>query len=287
MRRLSSPITQLQNHYTVVVVGSGYGGGIAASRLARAGQTVCVLERGREFQPGEYPDTLAEMTREAQLDTPQAHIGTRTGLYDFRFNDDINVFLGCGLGGTSLVNANVSLPPERRVLEDPRWPQALRDDIDTRLAEGFRRATDMLKPLPYPADRPTLPKQDALERSSTEFGGHFSRPPINVTFQDGVNHVGVEQHTCVLCGDCVSGCNHGAKNTVLMNYLPDARNGDVPFAAEVGESGRLLCTPILSSDVATFLRGAGRDELMKRVGQRGHLAKPAHATKRLFCLEDR
>ena len=70
MRRLSSPITQLQNHYTVVVVGSGYGGGIAASRLARAGQTVCVLERGREFQPGEYPDTLAEMTREAQLDTP-------------------------------------------------------------------------------------------------------------------------------------------------------------------------------------------------------------------------
>ena len=65
------------------------------------------------------------------------------------------------------------------------------------------------------------------------------------------------------------------------------RKGDVPFAAEVGESGRLLCTPILSSDVATFLRGAGRDELMKRVGQRGHLAKPAHATKLLFCLEDR
>ena len=66
-----------------------------------------------------------------------------------------------------------------------------------------------------------------------------------------------------------------------------AGRGDVPFAAEVGESGRLLCTPILSSDVATFLRGAGRDELMKRVGQRGHLAKPAHATKLLFCLEDR
>ena len=63
--------------------------------------------------------------------------------------------------------------------------------------------------------------------------------------------------------------------------------GDVPFAAEVGESGRLLCTPIRSSDVATFLRGAGRDELMKRVGQRGHLAKPAHATTLLFCLEDR
>ncbi len=233
MPRLSSPIEQLKNHYTVVVVGSGYGGGIAASRLARAGQQVCVLERGRERQPGEYPDTLPEMAREGQVDTPQAHIGSRTGLYDFRVNDDINVFLGCGLGGGSLVNANVSLPPERRVLEDARWPQALRDDIDTQLAAGFRRATDMLKPLPYPADSPTLPKLEALERSSAEFGGHFSRPPLNVTFKDGVNHVGVEQRACVLCGDCVSGCNHGAKNTILMNYLPDARNHGAEIYCEV------------------------------------------------------
>ena len=93
---------------------------------------------------------------------------------------------------------------------------------------------------------------------------------------------------------------HGTADTVIAydggsfrggDRHPSAREdveaGDVPFAAEVGESGRLLCTPILSSDVATFLRGAGRDELMKRVGQRGHLAKPAHATKLLFCLEDR
>ena len=73
----------------------------------------------------------------------------------------------------------------------------------------------------------------------------------------------------------------------LLSKMEGPAAGDVPFAAEVGESGRLLCTPILSSDVATFLRGAGRDELMKRVGQRGHLAKPAHATTLLFCLEDR
>ncbi len=233
MPRLSSPIEQLKNHYTVVVVGSGYGGGIAASRLARAGQQVCVLERGRERQPGEYPDTLAEMAREGQIDTPQAHIGSRTGLYDFRVNDDINVFLGCGLGGGSLVNANVSLPPERRVLEDVRWPEALRADIDTTLADGFRRAANMLKPIPYPSDSPTLPKLEALERSSAEFGGHFSRPPINVTFKDGINHVGVQQHACVLCGDCVSGCNHGAKNTILMNYLPDARNHGAEIYCEV------------------------------------------------------
>ena len=116
MPRLSSLIEDLKTHYPVVIIGSGYGGAITASRLARAGQQVCVLERGREFQPGEYPDTLPEILAEAQVDTPNAFLGSRTGLYDMRVNDDINVFCGCGLGGTSLVNANVSLPAEPRVI---------------------------------------------------------------------------------------------------------------------------------------------------------------------------
>ena len=55
-------------------------------------------------------------------------------------------------------------------------------------------------------------------------GEKFYRLPINVTFQGGVNHVGVMQNACTLCGDCVAGCNYSAKNTTLMNYLPDAHN---------------------------------------------------------------
>ncbi len=115
MIRLSSPIQLMKDHYDVVVVGSGYGGGIAASRLSRAGRKVCLLERGRELHPGEYPDELHELTEEFQVTSPLGHDGPPTGLYDLRIHKDMSVFLGCGLGGTSLVNANVALRAEERV----------------------------------------------------------------------------------------------------------------------------------------------------------------------------
>ena len=224
VERLASPLRNLRVHYTVVVVGSGYGGAIAASRMARAGQSVCLLERGKELVPGEYPDTPAEAVRQMQTDWPGGRQGSRTGLFDLRVNPDINVLVGCGLGGTSLINANVALRAERRVFEDVCWPRALRDDVETRLTDGYRRAEAMLRPTPYPADAPQLAKLAALERAAAGVGGDFYRPPINVTFKDGRNHVGVEQRACVLCGDCVSGCNHGAKNT-RPHELPAGREG--------------------------------------------------------------
>jgi cholesterol oxidase len=235
MSRISSPINQIKDHYAVVIVGSGYGGGISASRLARAGQSVCLLERGKEFQPGEYPDTELETLAELQTDFPHAHEGSRTGLYDFRVNDDVNVFLGCGLGGTSLVNANVVLRAEPRVFDDPCWPQAVRDDLNTLVEDGYRHALEMLRPAPLP-ESIKLRKLEALEKSAAELKEKFYRPPLNVTFEEppnGINHVGVEQHACKLCGDCVTGCNYHAKNTVLMNYLPDARNHGAEIYTQV------------------------------------------------------
>lgn len=228
MLRLSSPVSQIKDHYTVVVAGSGYGGGIAASRLARAGQQVCVLERGREFLPGEYPDTEAEALAEMQAEFPTGHMGSRTALYDFYINSDVNVFVGCGLGGTSLINASVAVKPEQRVFEDARWPAALRSQL-VDLDEGYRRAQEMLRPVPYPPRYPALPKLEALEKSAAALRQSCSRAPIAVNFSEGQNHVGVSQRACMLCGDCITGCNYGAKNTVLFNYLPDARN----FGAEI------------------------------------------------------
>jgi cholesterol oxidase len=221
--RLSSPIDQMRDHYTVVVVGSGYGGGIAASRLARAGQDVCVLERGREFLPGEFPDTQLELLRETQTQTPAGHVGSRTALVDVRLHRDMNVLVGCGLGGTSLINANVAIEAEPAVFDDPVWPQAIRDDLGTRVADGLAHARAMLRPNPYPENGPPLRKLKVLEDSAKAMDAPFFRPPINVTFSDTVSSGGVHQPACTHCGDCVTGCNVGAKNTTQMNYLPDAK----------------------------------------------------------------
>ncbi|MDA1313580.1 MAG: alpha/beta fold hydrolase [Acidobacteria bacterium] len=226
MRRLSSPIEDIKNHYQIVVVGSGYGGSIAASRLARAGQQVCLLERGREIPVGEFPNTQPKVLGELQINLDNHTLGPRNGLYDLTVNKDINVFKGCGLGGTSLVNANVALRADRRVFDDHEaWPAGVLADLNTRVEEGIRRAEEMLKPEPYPSDRlPELKKLTALKKSAEAMGETFLRPPITVNFSDKVNHVGVGQVACTLCGDCLTGCNYGSKNTLAMNYLPDAHN---------------------------------------------------------------
>ena len=231
--RLATPIENIRSRYDAVVVGSGYGASIAASRLARAGQRVCLLERGREFQPGEYPDTTVEALKQFQLDSEHGRVGPATGLFDFHANREIGVFQGCGLGGTSLVNAGVVLPAEQRVWDDPVWPQALRDDAAGGLKDGYDRASAMLRPAPYPQGFPPLEKLAALQAGADELGERFYRPPINVNYADGVNHVGVYQQACRLCGDCVSGCNYAAKNTLIMNYLPDARNHGAEIYTQV------------------------------------------------------
>jgi cholesterol oxidase len=233
MNRLSSSITDMKDHYEVVVIGSGYGGSIAASRMARAGRQVCLLERGKEIQPGDFPDTPIEAINESQVNSKDEYTGSRSDLYSYDVNDDMSVLSGCGLGGTSLINANVAIRPDPRVFEDPSWPQAFRADVKGLLEQGFEHAERMLKPTPYPDDFPPLPKLDALEKSAKFMNEDFYRLNINVTFKSEVNHVGVRQEPCVLCGDCMAGCNHLAKNTTYMNYLPDARNHEAEMFTQV------------------------------------------------------
>jgi len=219
--RLSLPLDRLRERYEVVVVGSGYGGAIAASRLARLGRSVCVLERGRELRPGDYPDTPWRALRQLQVRTPRRRIGSRSALFELHADDEVSVVVGCGLGGTSLINAGVALRPPAWVFDDERWPGELQGHGDA-LAPYFERAERMLGSAPYPEEWPDPVKLTALAVAAEGVSATVERPRINVTFDAGVNAAGIHQEACTLCGDCVSGCNHNAKNTVLVNYLPDA-----------------------------------------------------------------
>ncbi len=235
MTRISSSIDQLKSSYTVVVVGSGYGGGIAASRLARAGQRVCVLERGKEIRPGEYPSTLSEVAAQVQVDSEHEHQGDKTALFDIHMNRDVTALVGCGLGGTSLINANVSLETDPDVFTADHWPAVFREQPEL-MADFYKRARSMLDPTPYPQETRPLNKVAALKVSADAIGARFECPPINVNFVDKVNAFGVYQPACTNCGDCVSGCNYGAKNTTLMNYLPDAHNHGAEIFTEISVS---------------------------------------------------
>jgi cholesterol oxidase len=223
--RLASPTTALQSRYDVVVVGSGYGGGVAACRLARAGKSVCLLERGEERVPGEYPNNAAALLEEVQLDTPAFRAGSPTALFDVRYNEDINVVVGCGLGGTSQINAGICLRPDAAVFASDNWPTELRQGLAT-LGPYLDAAEAMLKPATAPGRYLKSAKTLAMQSAAAALDESIRPVPVLVNFEalpNGLNHVGVEQTPCIGCGDCVSGCNHSAKNTVIMNYLPDAK----------------------------------------------------------------
>ncbi len=219
MSRLARPFETRKARYDVIVVGSGYGGGVAASRLSRAGKGVAVLERGREFLTGEFPSKFPELRGEMQVRGGRVEIGRETALFDVRFGEDMHVLVGCGLGGGSLVNAGVALRPDPRVFADGVWPGQLAQD--GLLDEGFRRARSWLRPSSDPRASEHS-KFKALAKAGQALGADPVAPQIVVSFEDTVNAAGIAQPGCTRCGDCCGGCNVGAKNTVALTYLPDA-----------------------------------------------------------------
>jgi len=232
VKRLARSLDHARARYDVIVVGSGYGGGISAMRLARAGKRVAVVERGREIVTGEFPNRFPDMRHEMRVTGARMSMGSETGLFDVRIGEDMHVLVGRGLGGGSLVNAGVALRPDARVFADPVWPGQIRQDglID----EGYARARRWLRPARDP-QAATLAKYKALEAASAAIGIAPMAPEVVVSFADTVNPAGIPQAACTRCGDCCAGCNVGAKNTIAVTYLPDA----VRHGAELFTHGRV------------------------------------------------
>ena len=123
------------------------------------------------------------------------------------------------------------------MFEDSEWPKALRNDRKDLFKLDRKHFFDMIKPTPYPDDYPPLQKIDRIKESAASLDIEdlpVYKLPLYVTFEDKIkNHVGVPQPRCTACGNCISGCNVGSKNTLNMNYLPDAKAHGAELFTEV------------------------------------------------------
>ena len=207
--------------YGVVVIGSGYGGAIVAARLAQ-GRSLC-LSRARPRVEALGRFQIASMPSSTRSDLPIQPLG----LYDYHINPEVDVFVGSGLGGTSLVNANVVIhPDESSSINLAGQRKSARIVMPACWSGYFATVRQMLQIETYGNDLPTLRKLEAHRQSTQARGTVYANLDVAVNFRryaDQPNHVGVHQRLCTLCGDCVTGCNVRAKNTLYMNYLPLAK----------------------------------------------------------------
>ena len=206
--------------FDVVVIGSGFGGSVAALRLTEKGYKVAVLEAGRRFSDKDFPKTSWRLNR--FLFMPR--LGLR-GIQRIHVLPDVLVLAGAGVGGGSLVYANTLYKPPSSYFEDKQWKHIT--DWDSELSPWYDQASRMLGV----AQNPYLsPSDKAMKQVADQMGvGHtFKLAPLGVYFGDGAavkskdpffGGVGPDRDGCLQCGACMTGCRHNAKNTLPKNYL--------------------------------------------------------------------
>lgn len=225
----------------VLVVGSGYGGAVAAARLAGTvvddpgrgprPAVVWLVERGAEIHPGQFPSRFSELAGHVRfgLQDGQPARGRDEGLFDVRVGPDVALLLGNGLGGGSLINAGVMELPTAEQFGRLAWP---RDITYETLQPFYEMALEMLgaKKMQMPADR--VPRKlavlDEMAARQQPTGpslpkAHRCQVSINLTQSVRGTQAGVKLDPCTMCGDCLTGCNQGAKGSLDTNYLALAR----------------------------------------------------------------
>ncbi len=250
--------------FDVLIVGSGYGGSVAAARLAGTHANgralrVGLLERGREYAPGDFPQALSDLPAFARVNPggARATLGDPSGLFDLRLSADMNVLVGNGLGGGSLINAGVMAQPHATIFANGHWPASIRLPA---LQASYERVHRMIRPQPIPpgqtlsqaqqnaAQAPRRmhpPKTLAMRRLADGNGvsAQYCNPEVAVSFASGIDALGVQHNACIQCGDCFSGCNYGAKRTLDRNYLVKAFQQGAQIFTGVTVSHVSACDP--------------------------------------------
>ena len=208
-----------QFDYDWVVVGSGFGGSVSALRLAEKGYSVGVLECGRRFRDEDFPKSTWDLRR--YFWAPRLGLKGIFRLTQFR---DVAVVSGCGVGGGSLGYANTLYVPPSEFFNDPQWADL--EDWERTLAPHYAEAQRMLGVNEVRQDDPA----DQLLRELGEHlgvGDTYRKTPVGV-YQDNAGKTvpdpffggeGPDRTGCLQCGRCMVGCPHGAKNTLVKNYL--------------------------------------------------------------------
>lgn len=209
-----------QARYDAVIIGSGFGGSVMALRLAQAGRSVCVLERGRRWAKEDFPRTPFQFLR-------CWWTGRREGLYDFRFTPGMGTLGASGVGGGSLIYSNVLIRAGEEAFANGGWPREIRGRAQ--LDPYYDLAADMFRIRPAPK---VLPKTQAMEELARRLGRERDLVTLDLAvhfaadgqaegqiIDDPFGRGGPPQATCIHCGGCVSGCSIHAKNTLDLNYL--------------------------------------------------------------------
>ena len=224
--------------YDVVIVGSGYGGAMAAAELAGCTHPngdpvrVCVLERGKEYLPGAFPSSLAELPAHVRYTTARSAqaAGQWDGLFDLRLGNDVSALVANGLGGGSLINGAVMEIPDW-ANDHSRMPSAVRKDLTPAFYQQVRERLGAHAKAP--AEYEPLAKTEALRSMSGEPEKHFRLASLTIADPERKSERGgpaprlsqaaVPLNACLNCGDCMTGCNVGARESLDTNLLVQAR----------------------------------------------------------------
>ena len=205
--------------YDVVIVGSGFGGSVAALRLAEKGYRVHVIESGRRFADEDFAKTSWDLRR--YLWAPRLKC---FGVQRIHRLPDVMILAGAGVGGGSLNYANTLYVPPAAYFQDPQWAGIA--DWQAELAPHYETASRMLGGVTNPFDGPV---EQIMRQTADDLGvgDTFRRTPVGVFFGPPGERVadpyfdgaGPDRTGCTGCGNCMVGCRVGAKNTLLKNYL--------------------------------------------------------------------